>query len=152
VVDLLDHFLLTALRRVRIAQTATDGLLRTLHRDRGATPIMRWMRAAKVDSRRLERQFRATTGVTPKQYARVIRFKSAYHSLIDERSSHRPLSARLDGFYDQSHFNREFRFFTGLAPSARLRGSGANAMNITDHLLRGDAQLQPAATLNSSTG
>jgi AraC-like DNA-binding protein len=133
---LLNEFLLDALRRVTRAATATDALLRKIHRDRGATPILRWARDARIDSRSLERRFCAATGMTPKQYARVIRFKRAYHSIIAPQATRRPLAAALEGFYDQSHFNREFRLFTGLAPSAKLAGNTGRAMNITDHLLQ----------------
>jgi AraC-like DNA-binding protein len=130
---LLDGFLLDAMRRLRHETGAADALLREIHRDRGATPIMRWARDARVDSRTLERNFCSATGMTPKQYARVIRFKSAYHSLITAPGG--ASNATLDGFYDQSHFNREFRFFTGAAPGVKLAGRIPQAMDVADHLL-----------------
>ena len=82
VASLLDGFLLQAMRRLRSESAAADALLRKIHRDRGSTSIMRWARDARVDSRRLERGFCAATGMTPKQYARVIRFKRAYPQII----------------------------------------------------------------------
>ena len=82
--------------------------------------------------------------MTPKQYARVIRFKRAYRSLLEP--VHRPLATALDGFYDQSHFNREFRFFTGVAPGTRLAGSMCQATSVTDHLL----QAEPGADAHLS--
>ena len=135
IAPLFDEFLLAALRRLQPAPSATDALLQEIQRDRGATPIMRWARDARIDSRSLERTFCAATGMTPKQYARVIRFKRAYHSLI--APARQPLTA-IEGFYDQSHFNREFRFFTGMAPGARRAGAMASATNITDHLLQAE--------------
>ncbi|HEY6123554.1 MAG TPA: helix-turn-helix domain-containing protein [Steroidobacteraceae bacterium] len=132
---LLDGFLLGALKRAWRPSTATDALLHRIHRDRGSTPIMHWARDASVDARSLERAFCAATGMTPKQYARVIRFKRAYHSLLSER---RPLTSALDGFYDQSHFNREFRHFMGVSPGVRLGDSMNQATNVTDHLLQAD--------------
>lgn len=132
---LFDEFLLAALHRLQPAPTATDALLHDIRRDRGATPIMRWVREARVDSRNLERRFCAATGMTPKQYARVIRFKRAYHSVI--APARRPMTA-IEGFYDQSHFNREFRHFTGVAPGARLAGAMAATTRIADHLLQAE--------------
>jgi len=133
---LLDGFFLSALRRAQGQATPADALLRRINRDRGSTPIMHWARDASVDARSLERAFCAATGMTPKQYARVIRFKRAYHSLL--AATRRPLTSALDGFYDQSHFNREFRHFTGVAPSVRLADSMHQTTNITDHLLQAD--------------
>jgi AraC-like DNA-binding protein len=130
---LLDEFFLDGLRR-RGETSATDALLHSIHRDRGTTSIMRWASDAGVDARSLERRFCAATGMTPKQYARVIRFKHAYHSLVARRTRE-PLTNALDGFYDQSHFNREFRFFTGMAPGERLSGSARGSTTIADHLL-----------------
>jgi AraC-like DNA-binding protein len=135
-----DSFLLAGARRLQRPASATDALLQTIHRDQGSTPILDWAKSARVDSRSLERSFCATTGMTPKQYARVIRFKRTYHALIS-RNLPRPMSHLLDGFYDQSHFNREFRHFTGMAPGAKLAGNDENAMSVTDHLLR--AELTP---------
>lgn len=132
---LLDGFLLAEMRRARRQASAADALLRRIHRDRGSTPIMRWARNACVDARSLERNFCAATGMTPKQYARVIRFKRAYRCLLEP--AHRPLATALEGFYDQSHFNREFRFFTGVAPGARLAGSMLHT-SVTDHLLQAE--------------
>jgi AraC-like DNA-binding protein len=140
---LLDGFLLDALLHVGRRTCATDALLKKIHRDRGSTPIMRWARDARVDSRSLERNFCAATGMTPKQYARVIRFKRAYHSLIARDVPGGSLTAALDGFYDQSHFNREFRFFTGMPPGAKLSGSIPQAMQVTDHLLQGELNCKP---------
>jgi AraC-like DNA-binding protein len=138
VAGLLDGFLLPAMRRLRSETSAADALLRKIHRDRGTTPIMRWARDARVDSRSLERSFCSSTGMTPKQYARVIRFKRAYSVLLARDSPRRSLSAALDGFYDQSHFNREFRLFTGMAPSAKLAAQLPQMMDITDHLLQAE--------------
>jgi AraC-like DNA-binding protein len=133
---LLDGYLLNGMRRLQRENSATDALLKKIHRDRGSTPIMSWARNAGIDARSLERRFCAATGMTPKQYARVIRFKRSYHSLIT--TPRQSFATALDGFYDQSHFNREFRFFTGMAPRAKLAGSMPQAMNITDHLLQAE--------------
>jgi AraC-like DNA-binding protein len=138
VASLLDGFLLEATRRLRDQTSAADALLRKIHRDRGMTAIMRWARDARVDSRTLERSFCSATGMTPKQYARVIRFKRAYAALLAKDSPRRSLSAALDGFYDQSHFNREFRLFTGMAPGAKLSATLPQTMDITDHLLQAE--------------
>jgi len=135
VAALFDEFLLAAQRRLQRTPTAADALLHDIRRDRGATAIMRWVRDARVDSRNLERTFCAATGMMPKQYARVIRFKRAYHAVI--APSRRPLTA-IEGFYDQSHFNREFRHFTGVAPGARLAGAMAATTQIADHLLQAE--------------
>lgn len=137
ITELLDGYFLDALRSRTSSATAADALLHRIHEDRGATPILRWAREARVDSRALERGFCAATGMTPKQYARVIRFKRAYRELLS-RGRVAPL-AMLDGFYDQSHFNREFRYFTGVAPTAKLHGNMPQGMVVADHLIQAES-------------
>jgi AraC-like DNA-binding protein len=134
VAALLDRHFLLALPELAPARSATDALLQRIHHDGGATSILRWARVTGVDIRHLERGFCAAIGMTPKQYARVIRFKRAYRALIGSGSS-TPLSAQLEGFYDQSHFNREFRHFTGTSPGAKLAGRTTHGTLVADHLL-----------------
>jgi AraC-like DNA-binding protein len=135
VVGLFDNFFLAALRDLRASRSAVDALVERIQRDGGGTPIMGWARQAGVDSRSLERSFCASIGMTPKQYARVVRFKRHYQALI-AGDAKRSLGAHLDGFYDQSHFNREFRHFTGVAPSTKLSGRMSQGMKVADHLLQ----------------
>jgi len=141
IIALLDRFFLKTLRDPVPARDAVDALLQRIHDDRGSTSIMRWASDARIDARRLERGFCAATGMTPKQYARVIRFKGTYRQIIS-RGNTTPLTAQLDGFYDQSHFNREFRHFTGVAPTVKLAGRMTQGMVVSDHLL----QAEPASS------
>lgn len=133
----LDRFFLRALDPLQAERAATDQLLHDLRRTRGALPILQWAREHRLDARTLERRFSAAVGMTPKRYARVIRFKHSYHQLLSAPDS-RPTGAHLEGYYDQSHFNREFRYFTGTSPNARVTGAMASGTTISDHLLDGE--------------
>jgi len=135
VIGLFDNFFLAATRELSRSRSAVDAMIDRIQHDGGATPIMAWARDAGVDSRTLERAFCDSVGMTPKQYARVIRFKRRYQALISADVPKRSLSTDLDGFYDQSHFNREFRHFTGVAPLTRLSGRMTQGMKVADHLL-----------------
>nr|WP_217645604.1 helix-turn-helix transcriptional regulator [Thermophagus xiamenensis] len=61
-----------------------------------------------------EKRFRKSVGCTPKQFSSLIRLKSIIQT-------HRPKNlidlALENGFYDQAHFIKEFKLFTGLTPS-----------------------------------
>lgn len=135
VTGLLDNFFLAALRDHQRAKNSVDSLVARILSDRGSTPILGWARGAGLDSRSLERNFCAEIGMTPKQFARIVRFKTHYQALITEPKRRKTLSADLDGFYDQSHFNREFRHFTGVAPSTKLAGRMTQGMKVSDHLI-----------------
>jgi AraC-like DNA-binding protein len=134
----LDRYFLGVLREYAPRRRASDALLRRIQIDHGTTSILRWARDARVDARHLERGFCAATGMTPKQFARVIRFKRAYRDLV-ARGRTAAAGTPLDGFYDQSHFNREFRYFTGVAPGVKLGGRMTQGTLVADHLLEVDA-------------
>lgn len=138
VVGLLDNYFLAALRDLRDLQcghTAVDALVARIQSDGGSTRIMSWAREQGVGTRSLERAFCAGIGMTPKHYARVIRFKRLYRALISTDAKKSPLGAGVEGFFDQSHFNREFRHFTGVAPGAKLAGRMKQEMQVADHLI-----------------
>jgi AraC-like DNA-binding protein len=134
-----DAFFLERLELAEARERAVDGLLRRIHDARGNLSIMRWAREAGVDARHLERRFCRGLGMTPKRYARVIRFKHAYRQLLAAGRGTAALAPHLGDYYDQSHFNREFRYFTGVAPRARLAGRVSEDFSVADHLLRGES-------------
>lgn len=74
---------------------------------------------------RFNQVFRASVGLSPKQYQRVWRFQFALRQI--ERSGDGQRSVRWSeiaatcGFYDQAHLTREFHLCAGMTPGAYLR-------------------------------
>lgn len=69
-----------------------------------------------LSQRRFIDIFRVATGYRPKQFLRIQRFQQVLRS-IDRGDLHSLADlAYVSGFYDQSHFNREFRVMTGMSP------------------------------------
>jgi AraC-like DNA-binding protein len=66
--------------------------------------------------RHLERQFISATGLSPKQYGRITRLQ--YILSLAEQGKFNTLTdlAYDAGFYDQAHFIKDFKTFTGLSP------------------------------------
>lgn len=72
-----------------------------------------------IGERQLERLFRKYVGLSPKFYCRIIRFNYIFQ-LMQEQSP-RLIDLTYDaGFFDQSHFIRNFKAFTGEDPSRYL--------------------------------
>ena len=67
------------------------------------------------------RQFRRVcldlTGVTPKQLCRILRFRHVAAHLTKPTISDWANAALDCGYYDQAHFNNEFRTLAGITPS-----------------------------------
>lgn len=75
-----------------------------------------------VSPRHLRRAFSDGIGLSPKQYAMMLRFQRALALLESEDRTSLGQVAQACGYFDQSHFNREFKRLGGLSPRAfRLR-------------------------------
>jgi AraC-like DNA-binding protein len=135
---ILDRFFLRRFGGKIEDDAVVDRLTERLRDTRGAQPILEWAREQGLDTRTLERRFVARMGMTPKQFARIERFKHGYRLLTSQRAASARRRAHLDGYYDESHFHREFRHFTGASPLARLREAASFTTVIADHLLEGE--------------
>ena len=102
---ILDH-LLTARLHPR-PDSLTDAAVRRLAASGGRASISSLAREAGWTPRHLTRRFRAQVGLTPKLFARILRFQNAL----------RGGAAEFDAYYDQSHFIRDCRQFTGCTPT-----------------------------------
>lgn len=96
-------------------------VLAAVHRIRrtaGRVSVSRLADEAGTSARTLERQFDAWVGLSPKRYARVVRFHRAVTALIAAPDLNGAAHAATSGYYDQAHFTSEFKAFTGWAPKA----------------------------------
>lgn len=134
VATVLDQFFLRSMPATASVSSRIEALVREIHAHRGTLSILDWVRSHRFDPRNIERRFSDAMGMTPKRYARVIRFKHLYHALV----SGKPSADYLDGFHDRSHFIREFRSFVGAAPTARVNAALAQGTSISDTLLHSE--------------
>jgi AraC-like DNA-binding protein len=98
-------------------------MAREIERTGGTTPIGELRARTGWSKTRLTHTFREQVGVRPKTLARIVRFRRALDMVTRGAV---PLSRiALDaGYYDQPHFNAEFRELAGVTPGdyrSRLR-------------------------------
>jgi hypothetical protein len=69
-----------------------------------------------ISERQFERKFLQSIGFTPSYYKRVVRFERALNRI--QRGLYKSLAGLSYelGYSDQSHFNREFKQFSGITP------------------------------------
>lgn len=72
-----------------------------------------------------EKRFRRVVGTSPKQFAAIVRLRS----LIANYSTAESLTdaAQTAGYFDQAHFIKDFKSFTGQTPQAFFRSSARKA-------------------------
>ncbi len=84
---------------------------------RGMATVTEMVQWARISERQLQNQFNYFVGLSPKRYARILRFNYIFE-LIQERGRMWTDVAYEAAYYDQSHFIRNFRDFTGENPAA----------------------------------
>lgn len=73
-----------------------------------------------VSERQLERRMRDAVGLSPKEFARVVRLRRFVQSLQSNPGGLADAAQRA-GYYDQPHLNREFKALVGVSPGDYLR-------------------------------
>jgi len=84
-----------------------------------------------VNRRLLERRFAERVGVSPRALAGILRLRR-FFDLLDHAGAPLVDAALAAGYYDQSHFAREFRRYAGLTATEFLAARPALASAIFD--------------------
>ncbi|MBT1704437.1 helix-turn-helix transcriptional regulator [Fulvivirgaceae bacterium PWU20] len=111
-ISLLDSYLL---KKLRLMKTIDHRVLNFLQLCPGAH-YGRVLKGYGISERHFERMFLQSVGFTPSYYKRVVRFEKAHCRI--QQGDYRSLAslAYESGYSDQSHFNREFKEFSGTTP------------------------------------
>lgn len=119
-IDIIEAFLFDQINGKatidHIVKTTVDLLLST----RGSTPINQLLNQDQSKRRQLERKFVKQIGLSPKQLSKVIRLQTALHLLLNEEGESLTRIAYESDYYDQAHFIKDFKRFTGISPSEFL--------------------------------
>jgi AraC-like DNA-binding protein len=78
-----------------------------------------------MSERHLRRVFREAVGMSPKQFARLARFRHALRTAREDSRLSWASIAAAAGYYDQAHLIAEFHAIAGVAPRALLSELGA---------------------------
>jgi len=105
--------------RLRPARAMHPAIAQTMQGLGLGVPVASLAQASGMSHRHLLERFRATTGLSPKAYARVLRFRHALKLLARGQAL---ADIAIDaGYSDQAHFNREFRELSGMTPRTYRR-------------------------------
>ncbi|MBD2702835.1 helix-turn-helix domain-containing protein [Spirosoma sp. BT702] len=122
-VRLLEQFLNRQLLKVGDTFDRTDYTANQIIAQKGLVNVGELMDELYVCRRQFERQFLQKVGVSPKYYARIRRIGYLCAELASKRwqvADWQDLIYQC-GFYDQSHFIRDFTQFTGKKPTLYVK-------------------------------
>ncbi|HAA11742.1 MAG TPA: AraC family transcriptional regulator [Cytophagales bacterium] len=119
-IQIIETFLLDKLNNPatvdHIVSTTIDALLAT----KGTASIRDILKDDSSKRRQLERKFVNHIGLSPKQLGKVIRLQSALKMLLNEEGENLTHIAYESEYYDQAHFIKDFKEFTGISPKEFL--------------------------------
>jgi len=98
-------------------QTPVDKTVELVFKKNGMVTIVELCDTAGTGERQLENLFKKYVGLSPKFFSRILRFNYIFQ-LVHENEQNWTSLAYEAAYYDQSHFIRNFRSFTGESPSA----------------------------------
>lgn len=96
-----------------------ENLISLIEQSKGLSLISDLAQEVELSLKTVERKFKQKLGITPKMYSRLVRFTNHFM----KNTTSEEYTGKLD-FYDQAHFIKEVRNFTGLSPEK------LNAMNL----------------------
>lgn len=119
-VNATDTLLLERLSRYgeHSSDQLVDYAINYLYQNKSTPDLNKLASSLKVTQRYLQKVFVTRVGFSQKHFARIMRFQQSLQMLTQQQSPNLTTLAYANDYYDQSHFIREFKSFTGVAPSA----------------------------------
>lgn len=118
--SVLDNFIKRLFRNIIINPNEVDGAVQCIFQSNGQVKVGELSVRERISVRTLTRKFTERVGMSPKQYTRIVRFRAImYYLLIYPEATWLDVTYRF-GYYDQSHFIKDFQHFTGHSPTQHL--------------------------------
>jgi hypothetical protein len=120
-IEIIETFLLERIHDKSTIDNIIKITIDTLLSTGGSLPIGAIVKNDLSRRRQLERKFLKQIGISPKQLGRVIRFQAALKMLLNHQSEKLTQIAYDSEYYDQAHFIKDFKEFTGTNPKQFLQ-------------------------------
>jgi len=119
-INIIESFLRSLFKKDKI-DTLIVAAVNTISFTEGTVKIRALASSLNVSLDVLEKRFRKATATSPKQFSSLVRLKS----IIQKRQQYASLTemAFESGYFDQSHFVKEFKLFAGQTPSSYFNSS-----------------------------
>lgn len=115
-INIIQNFLEEQFKKHKKETIAIDNAIKLIRETKGEHTIEELCNKLNIHHKKLERGFINTVGTTPKVFSRTTRFLHLCHHLEEyENLTLTQLAYRL-GYYDQAHFIKDFKAFSGITP------------------------------------
>lgn len=111
-----NHFFL---ERIQSKNLPLQSILNDIHTTNGKMSISELSKRNFTTVRQLQRNFKTFIGMSPKEYANIIRFQHALRFIKNSNQNRSLMDIAFEcGYYDHSHLTNEIKRHTGLPPSS----------------------------------
>jgi len=115
-IKLIESFLLSRLVDPQTINAIAKNCLDIIFQSQGQLAMVELAGKLKINRRSMERKFLLSIGMSPKQLSKVVRLQAALKMLEQRNFSSLTSLAYENGYYDQAHFIKDFKEFTGMSP------------------------------------
>lgn len=115
-INLVESFLLRKLARPESIDRIVKSCVELILQLNGQLSVGDLSERLNVNRRHLERKFLKVIGLSPKQLLKIVRLQSTLKYLADKNFENLTSVAHEAAYYDQAHFIKDFKEFTGLSP------------------------------------
>lgn len=115
-ISLIEAFLFKRLADTKTHDNLVKSTVETILTANGQLSVDVLSKQNNTNRRQLTRKFSKDVGISPKQLSKTIRLQATLKMLLTENISSLTDLAYENEYYDQAHFIKEFKEFTGLTP------------------------------------
>lgn len=115
-IKLIEEFFLSRLVSEEVVDRIIKSTIEKMITANGQLSVDELSKIGKINRRQLERKFSSAIGLSPKQLSKIIRLQSTLKMLINKKFTSLSALAYDGEYYDQAHFIRDFKEFTGVTP------------------------------------
>lgn len=115
-IQIIEVFLFKQLADRENIDNIVNTTIETIFNTNGKFSVNEFSKNNNINRRGLARKFSSSIGLSPKQLAKTIRIQTTLKILLNEEISSLTELAYENEYFDQAHFIKEFKEFTGLTP------------------------------------
>jgi len=115
-IEIVEQFLFTQLKDIQVDKLVAEAV-KLIYQTKGTIRITELEEKLFISQSPFEKRFRKVVGTTPKKFASIIRFNSVLDNLTETKTLTE--ICYQYHFFDQAHFIKDFKKFTGGTPGKR---------------------------------
>ena len=113
--QIIETFLLASIKNK--PNIRLDSVYNKIIQQQGKAKILSISKQLNITSRTIRNDFKEKIGCSPKHLSRIIRFHSTLNKIISNIPQNQSLDLAFEnGYFDQSHFINDFKYFSSLTP------------------------------------